>query len=46
MLHVHMSPLGLGELFEAGEMFENDLEGDPVGRCLKMILSVTQLGIV
>ena len=30
-MHVHMSPLGLGEVFDDGEMFEDDLEGDPVG---------------
>ena len=30
-MHVHNSPLGLGEVFDCEEMFEEDLEGDPVG---------------
>ena len=30
-MHVHNSPLGLGEVFDCEEMFEKDLEGDPVG---------------
>ena len=29
-MHVHNNPLGLGEVFD-DEMFEEDLEGDPVG---------------
>ena len=29
-LHLHDNPLGLGEVFD-DEMFEEDLEGDPVG---------------
>ena len=30
-LHVHKDPLGLGEVFDGEKMFEEDLEGDPVG---------------
>ena len=30
-MHVHKDPLGLGEVFDDEEMFEEDLEGDPVG---------------
>ena len=30
-MHVHNNPLGLGEVCDDGEMFEDDLEGDPVG---------------
>ena len=29
-LHVHNDPLGLGEVFDDKEIFEEDLEGDPV----------------
>ena len=28
---MHTNPLGLGEVCDDGEMFEDDLEGDPVG---------------
>ena len=30
-LHVHKDPLGLGGVFDGEEVFEEDLEGDPVG---------------
>ena len=30
-MHVHNNPLGLGELFDDEEMFEEDFEADPVG---------------
>ena len=30
-LHVHNNPLGLGEVFDDKEIFEEDLEGDSVG---------------
>ena len=30
-MHMHVSSLGLGEVFEAGEMHDNDLEGETVG---------------
>ena len=30
-MHVHNNPLGLGEVFDDEEMFEDVLEGDPVG---------------
>ena len=30
-MRVHNSPLRLGEVFDDDAMFEDDLEGDPVG---------------
>ena len=30
-LHVNKDPLGLGEVFDGEEVFEEGLEGDPVG---------------
>ena len=30
-MHVHNNPLGLGEVFDDEEMFEDNLEGGPVG---------------